>query len=403
MCRVRGFSKILWCWCAPHVHVANLCSFRALTGHFRFVKRWRRPVERPHSWLFGLGGKMILDGCAIVVLEVVTPEMRKSTVDCQEESEESGDERRKERPVLAEEQGQDMPVDIGSIELDSDAEEVDLNHCRIGKIERFETLRNVRVLCLRQNVIKKIENLESLTMLQELDLNDNLLTRIENLNALESLEILDLSFNSLRKIEGLERLSKLKKLFLVNNKIVKVEKLEHLQELEMLELGSNRIRVLENFEKLLRLEELFLGKNKITKLQNLDYFANLMVLSLQSNRLTKIEGLRFLVNLQELYLSHNGIEIIEGLENNRKLTTLDIASNRIKKIENLNHLVHLQEFWMNDNLISNWNDLDELNNAKELQTIYLERNPLHQDPQYRRKIMLVLPWVQQIDATFVRI
>uniref|UniRef100_UPI00358F8423 protein phosphatase 1 regulatory subunit 7 isoform X8 n=1 Tax=Myxine glutinosa TaxID=7769 RepID=UPI00358F8423 len=295
MCRVRGFSKILWCWCAPHVHVANLCSFRALTGHFRFVKRWRRPVERPHSWLFGLGGKMILDGCAIVVLEVVTPEMRKSTevtlddlalahkMDCQEESEESGDERRKERPVLAEEQGQDMPVDIGSIELDSDAE------------------------------------------------------------------------------------------------------------------------VLENFEKLLRLEELFLGKNKITKLQNLDYFANLMVLSLQSNRLTKIEGLRFLVNLQELYLSHNGIEIIEGLENNRKLTTLDIASNRIKKIENLNHLVHLQEFWMNDNLISNWNDLDELNNAKELQTIYLERNPLHQDPQYRRKIMLVLPWVQQIDATFVRI
>ena len=34
--------------------------------------------------------------------------------------------------------------------------------------------------------------------------------------------------------------------------------------------------------------------------------------------------------------------------------------------------------------------------------MYLERNPLQRDPQYRRKIMLALPSVRQIDATFVR-
>ncbi len=57
---------------------------------------------------------------------------------------------------------------------------------------------------------------------------------------------------------------------------------------------------------------------------------------------------------------------------------------------------------MNDNQIDNWADLDELKNAKGLETVYLERNPLQKDPQYRRKIMLALPSVKQIDATYIR-
>lgn len=57
---------------------------------------------------------------------------------------------------------------------------------------------------------------------------------------------------------------------------------------------------------------------------------------------------------------------------------------------------------MNDNLLESWSDLDELKAAKSLETVYLERNPLQKDPQYRRKIMLALPSVRQIDATFVR-
>lgn len=65
-------------------------------------------------------------------------------------------------------------------------------------------------------------------------------------------------------------------------------------------------------------------------------------------------------------------------------------------------LTHLISTQMNDNQIDNWSDLDELKNAKSLETVYLERNPLQKDPQYRRKIMLALPSVRQIDATFIR-
>ncbi|XP_074820326.1 protein phosphatase 1 regulatory subunit 7 isoform X1 [Natator depressus] len=377
-------------------------------------------------------------------------------VDRRVESEESGDEEGKkqagcivtdlsQQSLRDEQNGENLtgeaetPVDMETINLDPEAEDVDLNHFRIGKIEGFEVLKKVKTLCLRQNLVKCIENLEQLQTLRELDLYDNQIRKIENLEALTDLEILDISFNLLRHIEGLDRLTQLKKLFLVNNKIGKIENLSNLQQLQMLELGSNRIReysrrsqpptqvlcwlwrgtqmsnmssvsfhlfgarqAIENTDTLTNLDSLFLGKNKITKLQNLDALTNLTVLSIQSNRLTKIEGLQNLVNLRELYLSHNGIEVIEGLENNNKLTMLDIASNRIKKIENVSHLTELQEFWMNDNLIESWSDLDELKGAKNLETVYLERNPLQKDPQYRRKIMLALPSVRQIDATFVR-
>ena len=37
-----------------------------------------------------------------------------------------------------------------------------------------------------------------------------------------------------------------------------------------------------------------------------------------------------------------------------------------------------------------------------LATVYLEHNKIQQDPQYRRKIKLVLPSLTQIDATLCR-
>lgn len=45
-----------------------------------------------------------------------------------------------------------------------------------------------QTLCLRQNLIKCIENLEELHGLRELDLYDNQIKKIENLDALTELE-----------------------------------------------------------------------------------------------------------------------------------------------------------------------------------------------------------------------
>lgn len=112
-----------------------------------------------------------------------------------------------------------------------------------------------------------------------------------------------------------------------------------------------------------------------------------------------MENLHALGNLSELYLSENGIEQIEGLENNTKLETLDLAKNRIKKIENVSHLKDMTEFWINDNQVGDWKCLDNLKHNEKLETVYLERNPIASDVQYRKKVMLTIPWLQKIDAT----
>ncbi|WAR15166.1 PP1R7-like protein, partial [Mya arenaria] len=308
----------------------------------------------------------------------------------------SGDELEHEEP-------HDISDAVELVVVDVDALDVDFNHGRIAKIENLESLTQVENLCLRQNLITKIDGLSTLTTLVELDLYDNQLTKIENLEALVNLQSLDLSFNRLSKIENLDTLTNLKKLFLIHNKITKIENVDHLVNLEMLELGSNRIRVIENISSLTNLTSLFIGNNKITKLQCLDTFVNLRTLSMQSNRITKLGGLEKLVNLDDLYLSDNGIEKLEGLEACTKLTTLDLAKNRLTKIENISHL-------FNDNKIDSWKEVESLVPLKNLETVYMERNPIYYeagkqlkaDPAYRRKIKLTLPWIKQIDATLAQ-
>lgn len=56
----------------------------------------------------------------------------------------------------------------------------------------------------------------------------------------------------------------------------------------------------------------------------------------------------------------------------------------------------------NNNLIEDWHEVDVLKEFPQLDTVYLEGNPISMDPNYRRKIMLISPSVNQIDATLCR-
>lgn len=64
-------------------------------------------------------------------------------------------------------------------------------------------------------------------------------------------------------------------------------------------------------------------------------------------------------------------------------------------------------FQFNDNKVESWKEIEALVPLKNLETVYLERNPIYfeqgsqmkADPSYRRKIKLTLPWIKQIDAT----
>lgn len=62
----------------------------------------------------------------------------------------------------------------------------------------------------------------------------------------------------------------------------------------------------------------------------------------------------------------------------------------------------LTDLWFNHNQITKYEDLSELESLPALGTLYLEGNPLARDTQYRIKVVLALPKLEQLDATPVR-
>lgn len=57
---------------------------------------------------------------------------------------------------------------------------------------------------------------------------------------------------------------------------------------------------------------------------------------------------------------------------------------------------------MNNNEVSDWKSVDRLSALKNLVTVYLEKNPVAEDPMYRRKLKMIAPSLTQIDATLCR-
>ncbi|KAL8738501.1 MAG: hypothetical protein Q9181_000712 [Wetmoreana brouardii] len=310
-------------------------------------------------------------------------------------------------------------------DYEADTDEIDLVHCRVSSLPslRLDRFPKVEKICFRQNQISHIEFPSDFgSSLEDLDLYDNLISHIRGLDHLVKLTSLDLSFNKIKYIRNVDHLIELKDIYFVQNRIQKIENLEGLKNLRNLELAANRIREIENLDSLVGLEELWLGKNKITELkvlpgiltfpsllkntQNVSPLLNLKILSIQSNRLPAITGLESLVNLEELYISHNALTQISGLEQNRKLRVLDISNNQIPHLANLKHLEDLEELWASSNLLSSFEEIEkELADKKALNTVYFEHNPLQtKSPAlYRNKVRLVLPQINQIDATFVRV
>eukprot|EP00834_Sanchytrium_tribonematis_P006500 NODE_484_length_6933_cov_0.508341.p4 type:complete len:301 gc:universal NODE_484_length_6933_cov_0.508341:6733-5831(-) len=290
--------------------------------------------------------------------------------------------------------------------IDLDEMELDLTHSRLKNMKELQLERffKLRSLGLRQNLFEKIESLP--LSLEYLDVYDNKLKNLGILSELIHLKYCDLSYNLLREIDSqvFDKLISLEELFLISNDLKEIPFIKFSKQLRNLELGANRIKEMDNLNHLTNLSELWIGKNRIREIAGISALKNLRILSLPSNRIKLIDNLSSLENLEELYLSHNGIDRICGIELNIKLRVLDLGNNRITKLENLNHLNFLEELWLNDNQIIEFSNLDSLKQNQNLKTIYLERNPLQlaEPTAYRRKVILSLPQISQLDATFVK-
>lgn len=279
-----------------------------------------------------------------------------------------------------------------------------LTNNRLKKIEKLEHCVNLKELVLRQNTIAVIEGLDTLVNLEELDMYMNSITELpENaFVANKLLRKLDLSFNEVRGLANFPSANfpMLEEVYFIGNKIKAISALS-IPTLKLLELGDNRIRTMENLDQVPNLESLWLGRNKLEKIQNLEALTSLKKLSLQSNRIAEICGIDHLQHLEELYLSHNGLTSMDGIQKLRNLKILDLASNQIEHIDHLQDLVKLTDFWFNGNQVTDFAELEQLKSATNLDTVYLEGNPLEKDDEYYTKILRILPNLNQLDALMV--
>eukprot|EP01029_Cantina_marsupialis_P027890 TRINITY_DN774135_c0_g1_i1.p1 TRINITY_DN774135_c0_g1~~TRINITY_DN774135_c0_g1_i1.p1 ORF type:complete len:333 (+),score=108.43 TRINITY_DN774135_c0_g1_i1:823-1821(+) len=291
-------------------------------------------------------------------------------------------------------------------ELDEEAEDLTLvgtQGLKCTRIEGLEHMTNLKSLTLRSSFIKKIRGLNTLTKLVHLELYENSIRELKNVSCLVNLRVLDLSYNKIGDIQGLEALVNLEEFYLANNKIKEIKGLENQTKLRILDLGFNNIRKIENLSTCKNLEELWLGRNKIEKIEGLEGLTKLKRLDVQSNRLISIDGLDEQENLEELYMGHNAIVSMDNLSPClTKLNTIDVGANRIEhvSVEQVGHLASLEDLWMNDNCIPDFSVLDALK-PLFVKTLYLERNPVAADFEYRMKLKKELPSLVQIDATAV--
>lgn len=302
--------------------------------------------------------------------------------------------------------------DLSTVEISPTLTALDLTANRLQTLDpRVVALTGLRALNLRQNIIADAAGVNECCCkgaLEDLELRDNLLTEIPTLEGFSQLTRLEFSYNQIRSLAPLSSLTAdpaasppLLELFVAANKVTAIEALGGLSKLTVLELGSNRIRTIEGLGSQACLLELWLGRNRISKIENLGQMTALRRISLQSNRLESMCGIAACSSLVELYLSHNGIwSLDQQLTQLKALRVLDVSNNRISKVEHLQGLSQLEDLWLNDNQMPSLDGIEEAlkDQVDSLTTIYLEHNPAAAAPDYKQRLLALLPKLQQLDA-----
>ena len=198
----------------------------------------------------------------------------------------------------------------------------------------------------------------------------------------KSLENFILNNRDLPSIPLFENEDKLKYLSLESNHINKIEHLISLNNLIYLNLYGNNIREIENLNNVKNLKILLLSRNNISEIKNLNMLNNLEVLDLHSNKIKYIQGLQSLKKLKEINLSNNLLCSFHELIYNKNLEDINLRKNLISTLPNftLGIFDSLKKLNLSKNLINKIHFLEELTKLKSLKELYLDYNPIINNP-----------------------
>ena len=229
--------------------------------------------------------------------------------------------------------------------------------CSLSTIAGLEGAKNLTYLDLRDNTLKKLEPLSSMTELAELDLQHNAVTDLSALSGLDKLVKLNVGFNSLTSLSPIRSCTRLTWLHADNNQITVLDGVEALTGLTTLDVSYNKLVSVDVLSGLTELTELGIGSNTITdisalktltKLQSFDFSSNqvaalpewpegcaLQTIDGSYNALTNIDGLKNMQSLTHVYMDYNLITNIDALKDCYCLVQVNVFGNVIKDVSAL--------------------------------------------------------------------
>ena len=101
--------------------------------------------------------------------------------------------------------------------------------------------------------------------------------------------------------------------------------------------------------------------------------------------------------IKKLNIWGEDIEDISIISKMKKLTILSLSSNNISDLSPLESCINLRELYLRNNNISSFQEITHLKNLLKLKILWLEGNPISDDPFYRYKVLQILPQVSIFD------
>ena len=108
-------------------------------------------------------------------------------------------------------------------------------------------------------------------------------------------------------------------------------------------------------------------------------------------------GIDNLESIKELDLWGNNIDDISLLSEMPLLEIISLSVNHIKDLSVCRNLKNLKELYLKDNQISDFNQIEYLKDCKKLEILCLIENPISKQPNYRKKVLEILPFLKKLD------
>jgi len=106
--------------------------------------------------------------------------------------------------------------------------------------------------------------------------------------------------------------------------------------------------------------------------------------------------------IKNLNLWGNDLEDISILANLPNLEIASLSINKIKNLEPLKDLINLKELYLRKNLIDDIKQIDYLKNLQNLKVLSLVDNPVVSLPNYKKKILEILPNLIKLDDVNIK-